>query len=115
MIWFHLLIVLAFIILGARFGGIGIGFAGAAGVLVLAITGVSTSTDDIPWAVIGIIMAVRDGRGHMHDSGGQLSVIWFHRAMLGDHDNSVAPRICHHDRAIQQRNSPVLAANTVAS
>ena len=58
MIWFHLLIVLAFIILGARFGGIGIGFAGAAGVLVLAITGVSTSTDDIPWAVIGIIMAV---------------------------------------------------------
>lgn len=58
MIWFHLIVVLAFIVIGARLGGIGIGLAGAAGILVLTATGVPTSTDDIPWEVIGIIMSV---------------------------------------------------------
>ena len=58
MIWFHLLVVLLFIIVGARLGGIGIGLAGAAGILVLAATGVQISTDDVPWEVIGIIMSV---------------------------------------------------------
>ncbi|WP_235931418.1 MULTISPECIES: anaerobic C4-dicarboxylate transporter family protein [Actinomyces] len=58
MIWFHLIVVLVFIVIGARLGGIGIGLAGAAGVLVLTATGVPTSTEDIPWDVIGIIMSV---------------------------------------------------------
>ena len=31
---------------------------GAAGVLVLVATGVPTSTEEIPWEVIGIIMSV---------------------------------------------------------
>ena len=58
MIWFHLLIVLLFIIVGARLGGIGIGLAGAAGVIVLAVTGVPTASEHVPWDVIGIIMYV---------------------------------------------------------
>ena len=57
MFWVHLLIVIAFIVIGSRLGGIGIGLAGGAGVLVLAATGVHTdSTKAIPWSVIGIIM-----------------------------------------------------------
>lgn len=58
MIWFHILVVLVFIILGARLGGVGIGLMGAAGVLVLVVTGVDATTEAIPWAVIGIIMSV---------------------------------------------------------
>lgn len=58
MFWFHLLVVLAFIVIGARLGGVGIGLAGAAGVLVLAATGVAVTVDAVPWAVIGIIMSV---------------------------------------------------------
>ena len=40
MIWFYLLVVLLFIVVGARLGGIGIGLAGAVGILVLVATGV---------------------------------------------------------------------------
>ena len=58
MIWFHLLVVLLFIIVGARLGGIGIGLAGATGVIVLAATGVPTASEHVPWDVIGIIMSV---------------------------------------------------------
>lgn len=58
MIWFHLLVVLIFIVIGARLGGIGVGLAGAAGVIVLAATGVPTEFKDLPWEVVGIIMAV---------------------------------------------------------
>ena len=54
MFWVHLLIVIAFIVIGSRLGGIGIGLAGGAGVLVLAATGVHTdSTKAIPWSVTG--------------------------------------------------------------
>lgn len=58
MIWVHLILVIAFIFIGARLGGIGIGLAGAAGVLVLGATGVDITTDAIPWSVVGIIIAV---------------------------------------------------------
>lgn len=37
MVWVELLVVLLFIFLGARIGGIGIGFAGGAGVIVLSL------------------------------------------------------------------------------
>jgi len=43
---------------GAGLGGIGIGLAGAAGVIVLAVTGVPTASEHVPWDVIGIIMSV---------------------------------------------------------
>lgn len=55
----HLLILLLFIFIGARLGGIGIGRAGGAGVLLLAMTRVHTEVaKDVPWSVIGIIMPV---------------------------------------------------------
>ncbi|MBI0207424.1 anaerobic C4-dicarboxylate transporter [Yersinia pestis subsp. pestis] len=56
MIAVELVIVLLAIFLGARLGGIGIGFAGGIGVLVLAIIGVKPGS--IPFDVISIIMAV---------------------------------------------------------
>ena len=58
MIWFHLLVVLLFIIVGARPMPMPPSLAGAAGILDLAATGVQISTDDVPWEVIGIIMSV---------------------------------------------------------
>ena len=59
LVWFHLIVALLFIVLGARMGGIGIGLAGGAGVLVLVATGLHTkASEDVPWAVIGIIMSV---------------------------------------------------------
>ena len=51
----ELIIVLLAIFLGARLGGIGIGFAGGLGVLVLAAIGVKPG--NIPFDVISIIMA----------------------------------------------------------
>ncbi|RWA55683.1 hypothetical protein B0X05_07335, partial [Yersinia pestis] len=53
MIAVELVIVLLAIFLGARLGGIGIGFAGGIGVLVLAIIGVKPGS--IPFDVISII------------------------------------------------------------
>ncbi|MCG4788188.1 C4-dicarboxylate ABC transporter, partial [Roseburia faecis] len=56
MIVIELIIVLAAIFIGARLGGIGIGYAGGLGVLVLAAIGVAPGK--IPFDVISIIMAV---------------------------------------------------------
>ncbi len=50
------LIIVLLAILGARLGGIGIGFAGGLGVLVLAAIGVKPG--NIPFDVISITMAV---------------------------------------------------------
>ncbi|GAM69697.1 C4-dicarboxylate transporter dcuA [Vibrio sp. JCM 19236] len=59
MIMVELLTVLVFIYLGARIGGIGIGFAGGLGVIALSlILGVPTSQSYIPVDVILIIMSV---------------------------------------------------------
>lgn len=59
MIWVELLVVLLFIFLGARIGGIGIGLAGGAGVIALSlILGVPTKQAFIPVDVILIIMSV---------------------------------------------------------
>lgn len=59
MVMVELFVVLLFIYLGARIGGIGIGFAGGAGVIALSlILGVPTSQAYIPVDVILIIMSV---------------------------------------------------------
>lgn len=71
MIWVELFIVLLFIFLGARIGGIGIGFAGGAGVLVLSLFfGVPTSESFIPVDVILIIMSVITAIAAMQVAGG---------------------------------------------
>ncbi len=69
MIWIQLLIVLLFIFLGARIGGIGIGLAGGAGLIVLStIPGVTLGS--IPVDVILIIMSVITAISAMQIAGG---------------------------------------------
>lgn len=70
MIWVHLLIVLAVIVLGARYGSIAIGAAGGLGVIALAIAGAPVTGDDIPFDVIGIIMSVIAAIAVMQAAGG---------------------------------------------
>lgn len=64
----ELVIVLLAIFLGARLGGIGIGFAGGLGVLVLALLGVKPGS--IPFDVISIVMAVIAAISTMQVAGG---------------------------------------------
>ncbi|EQC00598.1 anaerobic C4-dicarboxylate transporter [Photorhabdus temperata] len=64
----ELVIVLLAIFLGARLGGIGIGFAGGLGVLVLSAIGVKPG--HIPFDVISIIMAVIAAISAMQVAGG---------------------------------------------
>lgn len=64
----ELMIVLLAIFLGARLGGIGIGFAGGLGVLVLALMGVKPGS--IPFDVISIVMAVIAAISTMQVAGG---------------------------------------------
>jgi len=68
MIIVELVIVLLAIFLGARLGGIGIGYAGGLGVLVLAAIGVKPG--NIPFDVISIIMAVIAAISAMQVAGG---------------------------------------------
>ena len=67
----QLFVVLLFIYLGARIGGIGIGLAGGAGVIVLSLLlGVPTSKSFIPIDVILIIMSVITAIAAMQVAGG---------------------------------------------
>lgn len=68
MIWLHLAVVLLFIFLGTRLGGLGIGFMGGMGVVVLALLGLKPG--DIPFDVISIIMAVIMAIAAMQVAGG---------------------------------------------
>ncbi|MDY5588596.1 MAG: anaerobic C4-dicarboxylate transporter, partial [Arcanobacterium sp.] len=68
---FQFLIVLIFIFIGARFGSLGIGLAGGAGVAVLALTGLKVDyATGIPWEVLGIIVAVIMCISTMQTAGG---------------------------------------------
>ncbi len=68
MIWLHLAVVLGAILLGARLGGIAIGYAGGLGVLVLAVLGVTPG--DMPLDVVSIIMAVIAAIAALQVAGG---------------------------------------------
>lgn len=70
MLALQILIVLAAIVLGARLGSIAIGFAGGLGVLVLGLTGVPVSHEQIPFDVISIIMSVISAIAAMQLAGG---------------------------------------------
>lgn len=75
MMLLQFLVVLVFIFIGARRGGIGIGFAGGAGVVVLALLGVTITSSETPFRgmpidVITIIMAVIAAIAAMQVAGG---------------------------------------------
>lgn len=69
MIWIELLIVLLYIFIGSRIGGIAIGFAGGAGVVVLTMV-FGLQAGSIPIDVILIIMAVISAIAAMQKAGG---------------------------------------------
>jgi anaerobic C4-dicarboxylate transporter DcuA len=81
MIWLSLVIVLAFIVIGARMGGIGIGFAGGAGIIILTlILGLQAGT--IPVDVILIIMTVIGSIASMQLAGGLDHLVYLSEKLL---------------------------------
>ncbi|MGV0361029.1 anaerobic C4-dicarboxylate transporter [Corynebacterium minutissimum] len=82
MVVVHILIVLAAIYLGARIGSIGIGMAGGLGVLVLGLTGVPITREDIPFDVIGIIMTVITAIAAMQRAGGMDYLVYLAEKFL---------------------------------
>lgn len=87
MIWLHLLIVLFFIFLGTRLGGIGIGFAGGLGVIVLAFMGLEPGA--IPFDVISIIMAVIVAISTMQVAGGMDYLVNVAEKILRKHPRQI--------------------------
>lgn len=83
MIWLHLLVVLLFIFLGTRLGGIGIGFAGGLGVVALALLGLTPGA--IPFDVISIIMAVIMAIAAMQVAGGMDFLVKWAEKLLRKH------------------------------
>ena len=83
MIWFRLAVAIIFIIIGSRLGGVGVGLAGGAGCIVLAATGLHTKVaEDIPWTVIGIIMAVICAIAALQLAGGMDYLVHLTEVML---------------------------------
>lgn len=95
MIWVHLAIVIIFIVLGSRLGGVGVGMAGGAGCLVLVATGLHTTvSEDIPWTVIGIIVTVICTIAALQMAGGMDYLVHLTEVMLRKHPaqiNYLAP------------------------
>lgn len=69
MLWLELLVVLFFIYFGAKLGGVGIGYAGGAGVVVLTLV-FGLKAGSVPVDVILIIMAVISAIAAMQRAGG---------------------------------------------
>lgn len=82
MVVVHIIIVLAAIYLGARIGSIGIGMAGGVGVLLLGLTGVPVTREDIPFDVIGIIMTVIAAIAAMQRAGGMDYLVYLAEKFL---------------------------------
>lgn len=85
MLWIHLAVVLFFIYIGSRLGGVGIGYAGGAGVIVLALLGLPTSMDFIPVEVILIIMSVIAAIAAMQKAGGMDYLVYLSERLLRKH------------------------------
>ncbi len=82
MLLIHLIILFGAIILGARKGSIGIGMAGGVGVLLLGLTGITVDREQIPWDVIGIIMAVIAAIAAMQRVGGMDYLVYLAEKLL---------------------------------
>ncbi|PCS24134.1 anaerobic C4-dicarboxylate transporter [Candidatus Enterovibrio escicola] len=83
MIAVELSVVLAFIFLGVRIGGVGIGLAGGAGVIVLSLVlNMPTSKSYIPIDVILIIMSVITAISAMQVAGGMNLLVEFSENFL---------------------------------
>lgn len=81
MIWIELLVVLFFIFLGSKMGGIGIGYAGGAGVVILTLI-FGLDAGSVPVDVILIIMAVIAAIASMQKAGGLDYLVHLSEAIL---------------------------------
>ena len=119
----EIVVVCGAIFLGARIGGIGIGFAGGLGVLLLGALGLKTDWSAyIPFDVIGIIMSVIGAIAAMQVAGGlDFLVSWADR-MLRKHPKHltiVAPIIIAASPSAtspasvgERRSTPPVSSNT---
>ncbi|KYH43351.1 C4-dicarboxylate ABC transporter [Branchiibius sp. NY16-3462-2] len=90
MIWLHLVVVVVFMVIGARMGGIGVGLAGGAGVGMLAATGLEVDPgEDIPWTVIGIIVPVVCAVSALQASGGMDHLVHLTDRLLRKHPGQI--------------------------
>lgn len=87
MIWLHLFVVLLFIFLGTRLGGIGIGFTGGLGVVALAFLGLTPGA--IPFDVISIIMSVIMAISAMQVAGGMDFLVKWAERVLRKHPKHI--------------------------
>ena len=69
MLILEIIVLLGAIFIGVKLGGIGIGYAGGLGVIVLTI-GLGLKMGSIPWDVILIIASVISAIGAMQVAGG---------------------------------------------
>jgi anaerobic C4-dicarboxylate transporter DcuA len=91
MLFVQLAVVLVFIMLGARLGGLGIAFAGAAGVIVLGVLGAPVNaTTGIPWDVLGIILAVISAVAAMQTAGGMDLLVKVSERLLRRHPKRIS-------------------------
>lgn len=80
MIIVQFVVLLAFVAVGARIGGIAIGLAGGAGVVVLGLLGLDVDpATQVPWTVLGIIMCVIAA---MQAAGGLDYLVWLTERIL---------------------------------
>ncbi|WP_293771326.1 anaerobic C4-dicarboxylate transporter [uncultured Corynebacterium sp.] len=89
MVIVHIIIVLGAIYLGARIGSIGIGFAGGLGVMLLGLTGIPVTREDIPFDVIGIIMTVIAAISAMQRAGGMDYLVSIAEKFLRSHPTRI--------------------------
>lgn len=96
MVLLQFIVLIAFILLGARLGGIGIGFAGGAGVLALGLTGAKPG--DLPMMVIVFIMVVIYAASAMQAAGGVQYLVDLTERFLRAHPkhlNVLAPLVTY--------------------
>ena len=90
MLALQLAVVLVFILIGARLGGLGIAFAGASGVIVLGLLGCRVNpTTGIPWDVLGIIIAVISAVAAMQTAGGMDLLVKVSERLLRRHPRRI--------------------------
>ncbi|MBQ9274999.1 MAG: anaerobic C4-dicarboxylate transporter [Succinivibrio sp.] len=90
----EVIVLLAFIYLGVRLGGIAIGYAGGLGVIALTLLGLKSG--NIPWDVILIIMSVIAAITAMQEAGGLDYLVQIASRILRKHPkhiNFLAPTV----------------------
>ena len=88
MILAQFIVMLAFILIGARIGGIGVGFAGGAGVVALALMGATPG--ELPMQVIVFIMVVIYAVSAMQVAGGMDYLVNLTEKLLRSHPKYLA-------------------------